>query len=240
MKQKDHNIFYLPESYFLGREFVIRGYELRHIRTVLRHRVGEQICLTDGRGRRYIVEITGVQRSLMTGTIIHQEQIAANAALRLTLGFVPVKGLRNDTVIEKGTELGVSRFLLFPSSRAVVKNAGPQKVERLKKIAANAMVQSRQYHLPDILCLKTFGELFAGDPGYDRMFVADPAGGKTLMPGGQSVLVLVGPEGGFTESEMAYFAGRGVELLSLGPTRLRSETAAIVAATKILVAYKQL
>lgn len=240
MRKKDHNIFYVPESHFLGKEVLIRGDELRHIRTVLRHETGEQICLTDGRGRQYIVEITGVDRSSMRATIVHREEITVRSALQLSLGFVPVKGLRNDTVIEKGTELGVNRFILFPSSRSVVKKAGPQKVERLKKIAASAMVQSRQCYLPEILCLKTFGELFAADPGYDRMFVADPAGHKTFVPGGKDILLLVGPEGGYTESEIDYFTERGVESLSLGPTRLRSETAAIAGITKILVTYKQL
>ncbi|MBE0432379.1 16S rRNA (uracil(1498)-N(3))-methyltransferase [candidate division WOR-3 bacterium] len=240
MKKKDHNIFYLPESHFRGKEVIIRGDELRHIRTVLRYRPGEQICLTDGRGRRCIAEIASVERSAMTGMIIHEEQMAAEAILRLTLGFVPVKGLRNDTIIEKGTELGVNRFLLFSSSRSVVKNIGRQKVKRLKKIAANAMVQSRQYYLPEVVCLKNITALFTGDFGYDRMFVADPAGHKTLAPGGQSILLLVGPEGGFSGSEMDYLAERGVEPLNLGPTRLRSETAAIAGITKILVAYTQL
>lgn len=176
----------------------------------------------------------------MKGKIVRRELMTAISALRLTLGFVPLKGPRNETIIEKGTELGINRFVLFPSGRSVVKRVGFQKIARLRKIAAGAMVQSRQYYMPEIECLKTTGELFARDTPYDRIIVADPAGQRTILPRGQNILLLVGPEGGFTGSEIEYYSRRGGELLSLGPTRLRSETAAIVAATKILVAYKQL
>lgn len=240
MTQSDHSIFYLPGSHSPGKEVVIRGDELRHIRTVLRHRVGGQIFLTDGRGRRYLVEITSAERSAMKGKIVTEELMAATSAPDLTLGFVPVKGLRNETIIEKGTEIGVRRFALFPSSRSVMKRVSFHKVDRLRKIAAGAMVQSRQYYLPEIECLKTTAALFARDAAYDRVFVTDPGGQKTIVPRGEKILLLVGPEGGFTGPEMDYFTERGAEPLSLGLTRLRSETAAIVAATKILVAYKKL
>lgn len=162
------------------------------------------------------------------------------STVEITLGFVPVKGLRNDTIIEKGTELGVVRFVLFQSMRSVVRNVSRQKLDRLMKIAQSAMTQSQQYYMPEIVSVKTIEDLFVKDPHYDQMYVAEPTGQTTLQTQGRRILLLIGPEGGFTESEIDLFADHGVRPMSLGCTRLRSETAAIAGIAKILAACGQI
>jgi 16S rRNA (uracil1498-N3)-methyltransferase len=83
-------------------------------------------------------------------------------------------------------------------------------------------------------------DLFPAGSGYDNMLVADPGGDADVPKDAQKILLLIGPEGGFTESEKDLLVEQGARLLSLGPTRLRSETAALVAITKILTAYGQI
>ena len=232
----EHIIFYVPAGSITDADAVIKGPELMHIRGALRRRVGERICLTDGHGYQYEAEIGSLARSSIGVKILNKRRMPRKIDVEITLAFVPVKGMRNDMIIEKGTELGVFRFVLFPSRRSVLRNIGSQKIARLMKIAQSAMAQSRQYYMPQVSCVDAIDDLLAKDKSYDRMYVADPAGQKVFPSGGRKMLLLVGPEGGFTESEMESFAQRGVQAIGLGSTRLRSETAAIVGITKILVA----
>jgi 16S rRNA (uracil1498-N3)-methyltransferase len=204
---------------------------------VLRKRTGEQVALTDGQGYHYGVDVCDARRGKTTAKIVHKKLMPRKCSLEITVGFVPVKGLRNDLMIEKGTELGVTGFVVFHSEHAVVKNIGAQKIDRWKKIAASAMTQSQQYYLPEVQFAPSIEELSQAALRYDRIFVADPSGKTDIPAGAQRILLLVGPEGGFTESEKDFLVKQGALLLSLGPTRLRSETAVIVGVSKILTAY---
>lgn len=237
---KDHNIFYVPAASIGGEEVTIKGSQLLHIKSVMRKRVGERVYITDGNGYHYEVEIASLSRSLMTAKILEKKRMPRKYDVEITLGFVPVKGLRNDLIIEKGTELGVVRFVLFPSGRSVVRNIGRQKTDRLMKIAQSSMTQSRQYYMPEIMFVESIDELFVKGPPYDRMYVAEPAGLITLPSEGKRILLLIGPEGGFTRSEIGFFVNRGVQTMGLGSARLRSETAAIVGVAKILAACGQI
>jgi 16S rRNA (uracil1498-N3)-methyltransferase len=236
----DHNVFFVPSQLINGNEVVMRGSEVRHIRNVLRRKKGEHIMLTDGQGYKYQVEICDIQKSKITATILKKQNISKKILLEITIGFVPVKGLRNDIIIEKCTELGVVRFIVFSSEHAVVRDIGEKKIERFRKIAQSAMVQSQQYYMPEVRRAEGIEEMLRICEGYDLMLVADPRGRVEVSPGARKVLLVIGPEGGFTESEMDLFAKRGALLCGLGPTRLRSETAAVVGVTKILVGYGML
>lgn len=238
--KKDHHIFYVSGCSTGGGEVVIEGSQFAHLRRVLRKKLGERIYLTDGLGCQYETEIISLDPSSIRARIVRTKRMPRRCGVEITLGFVPVKGMRNDMIIEKGTELGVVRFVLFPSRRSVVRSIGRQKIDRLMKIAQSAMTQSQQYHLPEIISVDTIDALFVQKAPYDRMYVAEPGGLITLPTGGRKILLLVGPEGGFTESEIETFGGRGVKTMSLGHARLRSETAAIVGVSKILAAYGQI
>lgn len=233
----EHNLFFFPKQSLHGEEVVIKGAELRHITNVLRRRKGERVVLTDGKGHQYQAEIADIQKSKMVTRILEKQHMPRKVALQITVGFVPVKGLRNDTIIEKCTELGVARFVLFSSEYSVVRNLGEQKIERFNKIAQSAMVQSQQYYMPEIHQAKGIEEMLRICEDHELVLVADPRGNDELPPGISKVLIVIGPEGGFTDAEMDLFTKHGALRFGLGATRLRSETAAIVGVTKILVAY---
>ena len=234
----DHNVFYIPAFFLSGDTVNIKNPELHHIRKVLRKKVGDRICLTDGKGYRFDAEITDFNKSLMKVRVLEKRFMPRKCSIEITVGFAPVKGLRNDIIIEKGTELGVRRFVAFVSKRSVIKGMGKKKIERFEKIAARALAQSKQYHMPEVLFEKDLETLLAASGEYDYTFLTDPQGKSEVPLGGRRILLLIGPEGGFTDSEMDACVQHGVQLLSLGPTRLRSETAAIVGVSKILTAYR--
>jgi len=236
----EHHIFYIPPQSLSENEIVIRNPQLHHIKQVLRKKTGDSICLTDGQGYLYRAEISDVNRSAMKAKILQKDFVPRKYGFALTVGFVPVKGLRNDLIIEKGTELGVTHFVAFISEHSVVRNISAQKIERFSKIATSAMVQSQQYHLPEIGFAGSLEDLLGSSSDYDLVLVADPQGRADVQLGGSKVLLLVGPEGGFACYEMDSLTRHGARLLSLGKTRLRSETAVIVGVTKILGAYGQI
>jgi 16S rRNA (uracil1498-N3)-methyltransferase len=235
-----HNIFYIAPEAIRGSTAIIQGPEFNHIKKVLRKEIGQPIFLTDGQGHRYTAEICGTEKSLMKARVLQTEQMPKRCRVDITVGFAMVKGLRNDVIIEKGTELGVSRFLVFLSRYSVIKHVSEQRIIRFKKIAVSAMVQSQQYYLPEVIYMPSMKDLFPAGSGYDSMLVADPGGDADVPKDAQKILLLIGPEGGFTESERDLLVEQGARLWSLGPTRLRSETAALVAITKILTAYGQI
>lgn len=236
-KMNTHNIFYVAPEFFKGCEVVIQGPQLHHIRKVLRKEVGRTIFLTDGQGNQYETEIQSVGKSLMKACVLQKKQMPRKFELDLTVGFAVVKGLRNDVIIEKGTELGVSRFLVFLSRYSVIKHLSEHRISRFRKIAKSAMVQSQQYYLPEILSAGSVEEIPQFDLGYDQILVADPGGEAGVLKGIRRILLLIGPEGGFADFEKGFLLKQGAKFVSLGPTRLRSETAAIAAISKILTVY---
>ena len=236
----EHNIFYTPPDCYGEKEVMIRGPQARHVKNVMRKKKGDKIFLADGIGNRYKVELTSMPGSEIHAKILGRERVPRKCSVQMTVGFVPIKGLRNDTLVEKCTELGVARFIIFLSERSVLKKIGGQKLSRFAKVAQSAMIQSEQYYMPDILYAPGIEDMLkiAGD--HERIFVADPEGEAGVQTNSGKILLLIGPEGGFTDEERDFFLTRGAFLLRLGPARLRSETAAIVGVTKILAAYGQI
>jgi 16S rRNA (uracil1498-N3)-methyltransferase len=154
----------------------------------------------------------------------------------LTLAFVPVKGLRNEIIIEKGTELGVTKFLPFKSEFSEIPALSSTKLRRFRNIAISAMLQSQRYNTPEITYQDDINTFVASFGKFDCVLLADKNGKPNIPSKAGSILYIVGPEGGFADSEIEQFKKNGAQLLSLGPTRLRSETAAIAGVVKILAA----
>ena len=143
---------------------------------------------------------------------------------QVTVAFAVVKGQRPEWAVQKLTEIGVDRIVPLLSARSVVRwpagVAGTQ-VARLRRVAREAAMQSRRVWLPTVDVVTPFAAM-AAEPG---AAVAEPGGGPPSL---DKPLVLIGPEGGWDEAEVAA-AGR--VLVGLGPSVLRTETAAVVAGT---------
>ncbi|GAB3338509.1 16S rRNA (uracil(1498)-N(3))-methyltransferase [Larkinella ripae] len=221
------HLFYQPEAEsnpFLSEE------ESRHCVKTLRLAKGQVIDVTDGKGRRYqaVIESADPRRC---GFRIVETLEELPRPYRVHLAVAPTKNTdRIEWLVEKAVELGVDRFSFFTSQHSERRSLKP---ERLEKIAIAAMKQSLQLFLPQIDPLRELNEVLTLLA--DQRFIAhlpenEPAVplGKSAQPGG-TTLVLIGPEGDFSGSELAQARENGFTMVTLGATRLRTETAALAA-----------
>lgn len=240
MKQSPHNLFYASSQKIKGDYITIDKRELHHVKNVLRIKKGDVVWLTDGAGNQFQTKITKLEDEKIIGSILGKSHVKRPEIIDLELAFVPLKGFRNDIIIEKGTELGVSRFRPFIAKYSIIKQLTERKVDRLKRIALSAMLQSQRLYLPDFAIYDSVDALMKTFDGFDLILLADRQGGHEIPVEGCNILFIIGPEGGLDKIEIQKFESRGVKLLSLGSHRLRSETAAITGIAKILSAYKVL
>lgn len=197
----------------LGRD------DAHHLTKVLRLREGETVIATNGRGS---------WRTTMwsNGSLTPNGDIETEPEPRATaIAFALTKGDKPEWTVQKVTELGVMRIVPFTSAFTVVKwdSAKREKnIIRLRRIAYEASMQSRRVWLPVIDSIASFQEIAT-----EGFIIAAP-GGRTLTPA--DTKIAIGPEGGWSESELEAARDR----LDLGPSILRAETAAIAAAAGIV------
>jgi 16S rRNA (uracil1498-N3)-methyltransferase len=184
-----------------------------HLTRVLRVAPGERLCLSDGAGSWRTARLAQEPGDL--GEVIATDRPSP----AVCIGVAVPKGSRIDLTVQKLTELGVDRIALLHTSRSVVRwDAGDVsgRLDRLRRVAREAAMQSRQLHLPVVEGPVTPAELVArGAP----VALAEPDGGPPV-PG---TTVLIGPEGGWAPEELVLSDHR----VGLGPSILRVETAAI-------------
>lgn len=240
-----HEFFYAPPEKFTAAFVELTGDEHHHLSRVLHHKIGDRVTVVDGAGNAAVDgEIIFSDRAVTRIKIHVIKHKLGEPAVHLTLAQAVPKGARFDWVVEKATEIGVSAFIPLISEHSEV-NPGSGKTERWRRLALAAMKQSCRSIWPDVNEPTPFFELCQTIKNFDLAILAHPTENDILkdlasqvMP--QKVLLMVGPEGGFTEEEIEFAQKSGCKLLSLGPRRLRSETAGLVAATKVLAAFGQL
>jgi len=169
--------------------------------------------------------------------ILELERIEPRIHFVLSVGLL--KGKRMDYVIEKSTELGVVSIIPMLTKRTVVKNLGGLRRIRLERIAMAAMKQSRGAWLPKISEVEPFDEVVDYLSNYDLVLIAHPGG--DWRPSGErpsSVMIMIGPEGGFTDQELDEAVRRGAKVMDLGAKRLRSDTAAVVSLARVMALFE--
>jgi 16S rRNA (uracil1498-N3)-methyltransferase len=231
--------FYTPPSLIKSRLLSIQGEELHHLSKVLRKKVGETIMVVDGEEHAYKAILESISRSSAECKILQAFDRFNEPDVEVKLAFALLKNpSRMDFLVEKCTELGVREFIPMRTERTVVSKV---RTERLQKIALSAMKQCGRSYLPRIHALMSFldaltylkdceGRLIMHERASER----SAARRKTIVQW-RSVGVLVGPEGGFTEEEVQEAQSAGFVPFSLGPRRLRSETAAIASVNTIVM-----
>ncbi|MBW3670018.1 MAG: 16S rRNA (uracil(1498)-N(3))-methyltransferase [Actinobacteria bacterium] len=193
-----------------------------HLSRVLRLRAGETVSASDGRGRWRPCTWTGEDGD---GGLVPAGEVArvAAPAPAITVAFAPVKGDRPEWVVQKLTEVGVDRIVVLATARSVVRWEGDRAakhVERLGRVAREAAMQSRRAWLPQVEGVVAFHEAAGASGG--GVALAEPGGAPPSL---DRPVVLVGPEGGWSDDELAVELPR----VGLGPTVLRAETAAVAA-----------
>jgi 16S rRNA (uracil1498-N3)-methyltransferase len=190
-----------------------------HLGRVLRLRDGEVVTVTDGAGHWRACRVVGAALEI-DGAV---EDVARSGA-PVTIAVAPPKGERLEWLVQKCTEVGADRIVLLSAERSVVRWDGERatrQLARLRRIAVEASLQARRVWLPELSGPVAAAKVLS------TAVVAEP-GGRALGPDDASVAI--GPEGGWSASEVGAAAGQ----VSLGPHVLRVETAAVVAASMMV------
>ena len=211
--------------------------ESRHAVRVLRLREGDEINVTDGRGNLYVCRIVTADDRACSVDVAETLSTFHSPLSTLHLAVAPTKNpSRMEWLVEKAVEIGVGEISLLQcdhSERTFL------KTERLEKLAVSAMKQSLHTVLPAIHPAVTLRNLLSTThyPLPTQKFIAHCETDKprtplaTALQPGQDTVVLIGPEGDFSEEEIALALENGFQPVSLGPSRLRTETAALYAVT---------
>ena len=217
---------------------VLVGDEARHLARVLRAKVGDAVTVFDGRGQAWEATVAALGRekvSLDIGAAHPTETVGRRS---LTLAVALPKGDRQKWMVEKITELGVARLVPLITTRGVAE-ATDAATARLERGVIEACKQCGRDTLMEIGGAESITGVLAAIAAGTRKMIADPGGVPLAAPlfaehdTSTAVLVLVGPEGGFTSAEVAAAEAAGATRVSLGHHILRVETAAIAAAARL-------
>jgi 16S rRNA (uracil1498-N3)-methyltransferase len=231
-----HRRFRIHPDNIYGQQAIIDGpQEIRHIRNVLRLREGDPVILFDGEGKEYqasIVRIT--QEKVILSLKPKAAPVPMESPVKIILGVALLKASKFDWLLQKVTEIGVSEVVPFSSSHVVPRwgegQTGSRRA-RWGKIAAEAAKQCGRAAIPKIHPLHSFEEVLAFDCGPARKILLwEKEKAVTLgetVAHSSKVIVLVGPEGGFSDEEARQAQAAGFQPVRLGPRILRAETAGI-------------
>lgn len=230
-------VFFVPPQCIAPPAVSITGDLLIHLRDSLRITISDTLWINDGLGTQYRIDITDVTKHTVTGRILETILEPPRRVPRLILGQSLLKGEKMDWVIQKSTELGVDKFIPIESQHSVVHLKADRinhQLTRWRRIALEAAQQSEQWHVPTIASPRSLASLTAG---YEAdtliLMLAERQNGHSLrrveLPQDvrYSVLILIGPEGGWSQEEVSTARQAGVQPITLGPTILRAETAAL-------------
>lgn len=205
----------------------VTGEEQHHAVRVVRVREGEEVEVFDGRGRAARGRVESIERDRMTVRTI-EPLSARESPLDLTLAAAIIQLEKFELVLQKATELGVRRIVPVASDRCEVRPERYRgKQERWQRIVFEAVKQCGRASIPELASVTSLDEVMK-QTGPKVVFDADLAGGG-LPPSLPAAVFCIGPEGGFSERELAAAREAGSIFARLGPRRLRAETAAIVA-----------
>lgn len=231
------HLFYAPDIELTNE---LPAEEAAHALRVLRLKAGDELMLTDGKGHFYRAEIAVADQKHCLLYILETSLQPALWKGHLHLALAPTKNMdRMEWLAEKATEIGFDELTFLNcrySERRVI------KLERIEKIVVSAVKQSLKARMPRLNELTDFAK-FVRQPFPGQKFIAHCyPGDKSLLKNSlqpdQDALVLIGPEGDFSEEEVALAIENGFQPISLGASRLRTETAALVAVHLMNLAHQ--
>ncbi|MFQ3580454.1 MAG: 16S rRNA (uracil(1498)-N(3))-methyltransferase [Chloracidobacterium sp.] len=227
--------FYAPLENFTAESVCLPDDEAHHARQVLRVQVGETVSVFDGCGRVFQATVAEVSKRRVRLTLGPALPVTGESPLALTLGVALLKSDKFEWVIQKAVELGVTCIIPLTTRHvepSVLRGAS-ERLERWRRIGREATKQCGRSHLTaiasphglaDVLTMPGVKFFFTERQGVDWSMAVNRVG-----PCPAAVVALVGPEGGWSESEQALAEAHNAVCLKLGPRILRAETAAILA-----------
>lgn len=242
---------YVPPDCIRGNSaYITDKDEQHHLARALRKKPGDAVQFVDGEGWIYEGVLVRMKPEIEV-EIRDRRRDSETESPEVTLAPALLKGPRLDTVVEKATELGVAAILPMRSARTVAGGDGPsgQRLDRWRRIALSAMKQSLRARLPRIEPVTDLEDVVGSASSYDLALIAweeeeerRPGLASGLASGldakARRVLLMIGPEGGFAGGEIAMAREAGMVTVSLGRSRLRSDTAAIAGLALLMAALE--
>jgi 16S rRNA (uracil1498-N3)-methyltransferase len=235
--------FNLDTRAISGNTCVISGPDANHMINVLRLKAGDTVVLSDANGMEHTAGIQEITRGEVRLAITKSQPGLAESPARITLAQGFLKDKKMDTLIRQLTELGISRWIPFFGARSVARPDAQRlakRVSRWHKIAAEALKQCRRMRAPHIETASDFSQMLQLAAAAHRKMIFWEAEASVFQPdtvalGEESgeVFLILGPEGGFTDAEIAQAREAGFQTVSLGPRILRAETATLAAGTLV-------
>jgi 16S rRNA (uracil1498-N3)-methyltransferase len=239
--------FFVEGVHALGERVTFAPDDAHKIATVLRGRTGERVHVVDSAGCAFAASIE-VSGAAVAASLDEQlERGSRESSLRVTIAQGIPKGQKMDLIVEKATELGVAAIVPLRSERVVGERTGDAKRERWERLAKSAAQQCGRTRLPAIEPIAEWDVLLARFGDFDRVYlpweladvrplreVFDADAGPNAEVA--NVLVVIGPEGGFSAAEVARAQAAGARTISLGTRILRTETVALVVLSALLYA----
>lgn len=238
--------FVTPDAIDAERKQIVLPPDVtHHARNVLRLRAGETLILHDGQGRAYTATLGDGAGKTAIAHITDAHDVTTEPKTRITVAqALPKTSDKVEQVLQHGTEIGAAQFVFFQSERSVARMEARDKIEkrleRWAEIVKGAAEQSGRGLLPTVRWEPWLKGLLTGLGEYDLTLVMHEGATVPLraalgaQPDARRVCILVGPEGGFAEPEVAALEAAGAMSVTLGPRVLRTETAALVAVAQIL------
>lgn len=231
--------YFIDAKAFQGDQVIFTGDEHHHITRVMRSNIGDRVIASDGSGRDVIVELENVEKDRVVACIVERLEENRELPIQVTLAQGLAKGEKMDFIVQKTTEMGVHRIVPFTSSRTIVKlndKKENNRLQRWQKIAKEAAEQAHRSRIPEIGEVVPLKEIIKDGKEYDLALIAYELEHQQKLAqllgklsNGSQILVVIGPEGGFSEEEVALAEDNGFHSVTLGRRILRTETAGIAA-----------
>lgn len=240
--------FFVEGVHAVGARVRFAPDDARKLALVLRKRDGDRVQVVDSGGVAYAatLAVNGPDVQATLDELLARDPV--ESALAITIAQAVPKGQKMDLVVEKATELGAHAIVPVRSARVIGHDTSPAKVERWRRIAKSAAQQSGRTRIPAVADVHDWDALLATFADYERVYIpwelSDPAPLRDVfereLPHARSVLVVIGPEGGFAADEVERARAAGATAISLGRRILRTETAALVVLAAALYARGEL
>ncbi|SFX66319.1 16S rRNA (uracil1498-N3)-methyltransferase [Thermoactinomyces sp. DSM 45891] len=241
--------YFIDPAQIVDQTIHIIGDDVHHIKTVMRSKPGTTILVADGTGVEYIAEIENYDPDRVCCRVVETRNAHGESHTRVTIAQSMPKGDKFELILQKGTELGASRFLPFHSERTVVKieqKKVAKKWDRWQKISKEAAEQAHRGQVPTVETPILWKQLLQHIESFSgTVWIAYEKGGKPLTEAisethEDQIMVIIGPEGGFSEKEIMEAKQAGAIPLSLGNRILRTETASLMVLSCIFFARHEL
>jgi 16S rRNA (uracil1498-N3)-methyltransferase len=237
-----HKFFVPAQNIAQDKINILNADQIHHLQVVLRLKVGDAVNVFDGLGNEYRAKIDKMSLDSIELTIQEKKTAVYAKKCSVTIACAILKKTSMDDIIDKLTQLGVDRIIPLMTERVIVK-LDQQKAllrkKRWEKIALNAAQQSQRVNLPNIDSVKKISEVLSEAGDFDLKLIPTILGERKtikeilMQVQARKILVLIGPEGDFTPTEVEAAKKAGFISISLGETILRVDTAAVAVASFI-------